>query len=286
MNRFASRALALVALVCPLFAANENSATYLALGDSVAFGLDLTLLPPFVKVPAPPDSHAGYPEVFAAAVPTYKALLNAACPGETSGSFIEAGAPDNGCLAFKLGIGLRAHYQGTQLAYATSVLAKNKKIRLVTLGLGGNDLLLLQQECTDGGQLSDACVLNKMPERIANYTQNVITILAAIRKVYPAGTLVLMKQYSPSADELFILAVENFNQALVGAGALFGAKVADGFTAFQLASARSYGDPCRAGLLTVLAPNTCDVHPSLNGDRVLAAALGYALYGEGLRLDD
>src|ERR1700721_755840 len=59
--------------------------TYLALGDSVAFGY----VPP-QAVPAPnysdPRSFVGYPEDVARAL--HVLVSNASCPGETTGSFL------------------------------------------------------------------------------------------------------------------------------------------------------------------------------------------------------
>src|SRR5690349_7132969 len=91
-------ALASLLLTGTVSAANLKNYTYLALGDSVAFGLDVTLLLP--NQPPPPASvFVGYPEVVAADehLLTSKKEVNAACPGETSGSFMTAGAPDLGC---------------------------------------------------------------------------------------------------------------------------------------------------------------------------------------------
>src|SRR6516225_10453987 len=68
--------------------------TYLALGDSVAFGY----VPP-QAVPAPnyrsAHSFVGYPEDVAQALRL--GVWNASCPGETTGSMLVAGAPSNGC---------------------------------------------------------------------------------------------------------------------------------------------------------------------------------------------
>ena len=58
-----TQALALALLAAPAFAANENNYTYLALGDSVAFGYD-----PTVTAPAP-VKFTGYPEIVAEIVP-------------------------------------------------------------------------------------------------------------------------------------------------------------------------------------------------------------------------
>src|SRR5438128_11800818 len=87
-----TRALALALLAAPVFAANANNYTYLALGDSVAFGYDPTITAPS------PAKFTGYPEIVAeiAHLSKSKKEVNAACPGETSSSSL-IGWPDNGC---------------------------------------------------------------------------------------------------------------------------------------------------------------------------------------------
>src|SRR5712691_4670956 len=140
-----------------LLAGNDTDYRYLALGDSIAFGLEITLFNPALPPPSPAQ-FTGYPEVVAQIehLLQSKKEVNAACPGETSASFWIAGAPDNGCNGlgpqgqppFKTSIGLHTNYPGlTQLAFATSQLSANKHINLVTLGIGGNDLLLVQAYC-------------------------------------------------------------------------------------------------------------------------------------------
>src|SRR5438046_2686082 len=112
-----------------LQAGNEKNYTYLALGDSVAFGLDPTLLIS-IQQPPLPSAFTGYPEIVASAehLLTSKKEVNASCPGETSGSFWIPGAPDFGCHdlgpqgqpPFKTWVGLHTSYPGTQLAFAVS----------------------------------------------------------------------------------------------------------------------------------------------------------------------
>src|SRR5436309_4611704 len=81
-----------------LFAGNASNYTYLALGDSVAFGLNPTLLVPN-QPPPPASAFTGYPEIVASEDQPLvaKKEVNAACPGETSSSFTTPGAPDYGC---------------------------------------------------------------------------------------------------------------------------------------------------------------------------------------------
>jgi hypothetical protein len=87
--------LALTFLVAPILAASDT-VNYLALGDSIAFGFNPTLMP---NPPAPPwpnpNQFTGYPEIVSQL--ERKTEANAACPGETSGSFFDVAFPDNGC---------------------------------------------------------------------------------------------------------------------------------------------------------------------------------------------
>jgi lysophospholipase L1-like esterase len=283
-----------------LLAGNDTDYTYLALGDSVAFGFNPTLFgPPPTPLPTPAQ-FTGYPEVVAQVEHLLKSKkeVNAACPGETSGSFINTMAPDNGCNGlgpqgqppFKASIGLHTNYTGSQLAFALSQLSSNKHIDLVTLGIGGNDLLLVEEFCiahsTDPLSFK-ACVTSPgmlgTPQApgvvIQSYAANLTYILTAIRQHY-SGNLVLVNNYSPSADPLFIQAVAFLDGVAAQVGASFGVKIADAFTAFQIASATHGGDPCTAGLLIHLSQTSCDVHPSPLGRDLIAGTVIFAAGGK------
>jgi len=92
--------------------------------------------------------------------------------------------------------------------------------------------------------------------------------------------LVLVKNYAPNADPLFIEAIGALDFYMTQVGTNFGAKFADGFTAFQIASALYGGDPCAAGLLIRLSATTCDVHPSPLGRDLLASTVIVASQGK------
>jgi len=263
------------------------------LGDSIAFGLDITLFNPTLPPPSPAQ-FTGYPEVVAQVehLLQSKKEVNAACPGETSASFIHVNAPDNGCNSagplgypFKIFPGLHTNYTGSQLDFAISQLASNKHINLVTLGIGGNDLLMVQAQCAAHPVPTFAdCVAALLgvppgPGVLQSYAVNLTAILTAIRANYH-GTLVLVNNYSSTADPLFIQVVGALDSVMAHVGANFGVKVADAFQAFQIASALfpspippHYGDPCLAGLLIPLSDTTCDVHPSPLGRDLLAATV-------------
>ena len=70
-----------------------------------------------------------------------------------------------------------------------------------------------------------------------------------------------------------VTAIVELNTVITAVGTAFGAKLADGFGAFQRASLTNQGDPCKAGLLVKLPDGTCDVHPSPQGQKLLAGAV-------------
>jgi lysophospholipase L1-like esterase len=270
------QAVAFVVLAAPVFAANQTNYQYLALGDSVPFGFDPTILG------APPSSYTGYPEILSRLefLVNSTKQVNASCPGQTSGSFL-VGGPDIGCEAFKAAFGLHTNYTGTQVSFAVSQLSSNKHVNLVTLSIGGDDLSIVEQQCSVDPSTFAACVATVLPGALQTYGTNLAQILAAIRiQAGYRGSLVLVKYYPVNTDPLFTSAIAALNQAMVAVGTQFGAKFADGFTAFQLASALFQGDPCKAGLLVRLTPTTCDVHPSHTGQQLLAATVLLAIGGQ------
>jgi lysophospholipase L1-like esterase len=268
-----SRLLVLSLIAAPAFA---GTTTYLALGDSISFGYSPNVVPP------PVSQYVGYPEIVAALLNPFQSgtEVNASCPGQTSQSFL-IGGPDNNCdgpMGFKAAIGLHTNYPGTQAMFALTELASNPNINLVTLSIGGDDLLLLQQYCVANSPPADfeSCVTANIPSALSAYATNLGTILGEIRSVY-SGNLVLVLYSAPNTNPLFIEAVSALNNVMEEVGAHFGVKIADGFTAFQIASAPHGGDPCKAGLLVPLTTGGCDVHPTFAGQDLLAATVLQAL---------
>ena len=268
-----SRLLVLSLIAAPAYA---GTATYLAIGDSISFGYSPNVVPP------PVSQYVGYPEIVAALLNPFQSgtEVNASCPGQTSLSFL-TGGPDNNCdgpMGFKAVIGLHTNYSGTQATFALTELASNSSINLVTLSIGGDDLLLLQQYCVanfppDG---FEGCVVANIKSVLDAYATNLVTILGGIRSIY-RGNLVLVLYAAPNTNPLFVAAVSELNTVMEEVGAAFGVKIADSFTAFQLASAPYGGDPCKAGLLVPLSAGGCDVHPTFAGQDLVAATVLQAL---------
>jgi lysophospholipase L1-like esterase len=257
---------------------SDANGTYLALGDSVAFGY----VPP-AAVPAPKyvDAHSfvGYPEYVAQQL--NERVSNAACPGETTASMLAAGAQSNGCensLGSPVGYStlypLHVQYQGTQMDYALHYLAAHKHTRLITIDIGANDVFVCQ------ATTADHCTSTTELLGVANeIAANLTTIFHDLRVVAGySGQIVALTYYSLSYSDPAAMAGTQFlNSVIAGVTTAFGGIVADGFAAFQGPSLASGGDPCAAGLLIKLPGGTCNIHPSPAGHRLLATAIATAI---------
>jgi lysophospholipase L1-like esterase len=256
--------------------------TYLALGDSVAFGY----VPP-EATPAPdyfnPRSFVGYPEDVARAL--HLRVSNASCPGETAASMLVSGAQSNGCenslgssVGYRTLYPLHVRYRGTQMQYALRYLITHRHTRLVTIDIGANDVFLCEETT------ADACASPAEFEAVLQQiAANLTTIYTLIRHVaHYRGLLVALTYYStttytnpPSASEV---GLEALNSVIASVTEKFGGKVADGFAAFQGPSAAFGGSACAAGLLIpVPPPGTCNIHPSHAGHQSLAQAIEAAV---------
>jgi lysophospholipase L1-like esterase len=248
--------------------------SYLALGDSVAFGY----VPP-QAVPAPdyfdPRSFVGYPEDVARAL--HLRVSNASCPGETTASFLVPGAPSNGCenspgssAGYRTEYPLHVQYSGTQMQYALRYLAVHRDTRLVTIDIGANDVFLCQETT------ADACASTAEFQAVLRQIgANLTTIYTLIRHVARYhGLLVALTYYSVSySDPAEVAGTEALDAVIASVTEKFGGKVADGFAAFEGPSAAFGGSPCAAGLLIKLPDGTCNIHPSPAGHLLLAQAI-------------
>ena len=273
-NTFAAFAVILIASAGVTLAQNPNNAIkdtrYLALGDSLSFGYNPT-------VPVNLNNYHGYPEFVSDGI--HKKVANASCFGETSGSFLFADAPDLGCHQWRAaGLPLYVPYTGTQMDYAVDYLLNNPNPDFVTINIGGNDLGLLQVECN----FDLTCELKKLNGVLTAYGQNVFTIFSNLRvQAKYKGPIVLLTYYVFNyQDPSQVGAFTALNGIASGIATSFGAKIADGFTAFQIAAAPFGGDSCKAGLLVKLPDGTCDTHASLEGQLLLAATVLEAAQGD------
>lgn len=229
---------------------------YLALGDSVAFGTSLC-------VPSSPARCIGYPDHLAQMLNIED--TNASCPGEASGGLISLTGTDNVCRPYRAAFPLHVAYTTSQLDFAVTYLRENPRTRLVTLGIGANDVFVLQKECATASNPT-ACFSQGFPALLQTLAANMTAIYGAIRGTGYSGLLVGVTYYvtefsDPSATSV----IGAVDQVIASETRAFGGFVADGFGAFQHASAAFGGDTFAAGLVI---PG--DIHPTTAGQTLLA----------------
>jgi lysophospholipase L1-like esterase len=258
---------------------------YLALGDSVPFGYREPN-----SIPTPNFGNAknfvGFPEDVAANLGLK--LANAACPGETTASLINAKAQSNRCEntftkgkppkkagSYRSMFPLHVSYKGSQLAFAEKYLKRFPATRLVTLMIGANDAFICQHTYSDGC-FSEFSTLQK------KITKNAGKIFKALRdKAHYTGQIALLTYWAfdyKSAVGTF--ESQGLNSALEKAAKPYHVEIADGYGAMKRAAAQGRGNTCTAGLQTVLSgadKGTCGVHPSVAGAAVLAQAIERAI---------
>ena len=236
---------------------------YLALGDSVSFGFITDA--GFVYVN--PENFIGFPDYVGQSLKFRTS--NAACPGETSGSFLSSAAPDDGCRFYRSQVPLHVSYSSTQLDFAVSFLHSHPETKLVSVGLGANDVLLLRTQCAN----DPTCIALELPQVLAAVETNLVTIFSDLRAAGFKGIIVVVNYYSVDYSDVNGTAVTSaLNQALAAASAQAGLPVADVFTSFQAATAPAGGHTCNAGLLNASPENqfVCDIHPSQSGQKLIA----------------
>jgi lysophospholipase L1-like esterase len=259
---FASILLILSSSVA-LFAADDAGRPYLALGDSVSFGFITNAGFEYVN----PENFLGFPDYVGQAVKLH--TNNAACPGETSGSFLSSNAPDEGCHSYRSQVPLHVSYPSTQLDFAVAFLKSHPNTRLVTVGLGANDVLLLRTQCAN----DPTCIALGLPQVLAAVEANLATILGDLRAAGFKGNIVVVNYYSVDYSDVNETAITAaLNQALATAASQSGTVVADVFAAFQAIAGTAAGHTCNVGLLNASPQDqfVCDIHPSQSGHKLIA----------------
>jgi lysophospholipase L1-like esterase len=273
-----------IAVLTPIAAgaplvATSAAGTYLALGDSVAFGYQ-----PSGEVPPPDYNDPASFESYANDVGSelHLQVVNASCPGETTISMLAVGGQSNGCenapgstVGYRSAYPLHVSYSGTQEAFAEHYLSTHPQTKLVTINIGANDGFVCEETTPDH------CV-SEFGQLLTQVTDNLSAILGGLRDVGGyQGYIVVVDYYSTTyTDKLAVAETQGLNKAINDAARKWDAVPARGFEAFQQASVPSR-NPCTAGLLIKLPGGTCDVHPTAAGHLALAAAITEALAGAG-----
>ena len=269
-GRFSSAIVGLAALVLAAGSprsASGGSMTYIALGDSVAFGET-----DFAHNPSYGDR--GYVSQMANSLAGANGgvrpnVVNLGVDGETSTSFFGGGqalAPQN------LNYPSAATSQNTLLiSQIAAQQAAGHPIGAVTISLGANDLFAAvgtanffamspaQQQST---------ILGVMSTVQNNYT----AILTELHSLAPNAAVTVVGYYNPypavPGNPLTPLAgpaVQLLNAVIAGEAAAFGAKFVDTYTAFQ-------GKEAQLTHITD-APSGTNVHPNAAGYAAIANAI-------------
>jgi len=227
-------ATAVCALVfAPAASAAKLGTTYLALGDSLAYGFhqaqfegELAVDSPlgvgtcvFGECIMPATFNDGYVNDFGAALKVFKPglrVINDGCPGETTDTMINgpgagfydgSGVPfiNDACAngpgesPFPL-VWLHHPYapsaNGSQLSDALAILKANPNVSPITLDIGSNDLTdFLGSSC--GFPVAFTCTEAQVGGEIAHIAANVDYILTQLRNAAPKAQIVLMGLYNP-----------------------------------------------------------------------------------------
>jgi lysophospholipase L1-like esterase len=263
--------LCLVAFMCiGGSAAAEDRDDALVLGDSLAFSYIATLGSYYFYTD--PENFIGFPDDLGNML--HLDMVNASCPGESTGSFLSSTAQDNGCRLYRYYFPLHVDYGSTQLEFAKKYLKSHRGVRLVTVTLGGNDELLLLQACA----YDPTCVQQGAYAMVNTVAMNMTTILADLRATGYRGAIIVTNYESVDYSDVGATALTAaLNQGIAYPAAAYGAVVADVFTAFKKAVASNPsagGNTCVAGLLNpgvdVSNPSSCDIHPTQAGHRLIA----------------
>ncbi|NNN14270.1 MAG: SGNH/GDSL hydrolase family protein [Acidimicrobiaceae bacterium] len=256
----------------------------LALGDSVAFGYQPGEA--FLAHSLGASVFTSYANYVAQW--DHLQLINLACPGETAASMINPSARSAGCenhqvqvpgtnvfdnvpVGYRTSGKLHYNYTGSQLSAAINIL-KTKNVRLITLDIGANDVLLCQREQHGCTSPSVVAALT------AQYSANLRTIISSILATGYKGSFVVLNYYAfnyHSTENAEVVYFDNIIDNIVNSYP--GLTLVSGYDAFKAATASSGGRACVAKLLAVAVgatgPDQCDIHPSTLGQQVLANAI-------------
>src|SRR5579859_8008527 len=145
----AAAALAALVLV-PAASAAKIGNTYLALGDSLAYGYHKAQFQSELKTKGfvePATFNDGYVDDFGAALKLVNPglqVINDGCPGETTEAFIGGSGKPGFCSNFPAAtpfpdVFLHHPYTGAQLSDALAILKANPHVSPITLDIGAND---------------------------------------------------------------------------------------------------------------------------------------------------
>jgi lysophospholipase L1-like esterase len=245
--------------------------TYLALGDSLAFGYSQAKFNSLYPAEDPAAYDTGYVDDFGRVLKLFSPglqVVNDGCPGETTDSFIDG--PCEYQLAFRLHHPYSGGPASSQLSDALAYLGAHPgSVNPITLDIGANDALgLIKGTCN----LEPACIAKGAPAVFAHIGANLGLILGDLRAAAPHAQIIVLGLYNPfgstiaGADEL----TAALNEVEAGVAASFGARFADPLPVFNPPGPLEAPTIC---LLTNMCTPLVDIHPTDVGYAVLAGLI-------------
>lgn len=241
---------------------NPPKQYYLALGDSLAFGLQYDKFNAnFPIVPASIFS-TGYVDDFAGLLQAIRpgiTTLNFGCPGETTGTFVHGG-----CRYTASGFPLHDPYDGPQFSAALAFLQAHRgKVSPITINLGVNDLNFLRTLC--GADVS--CYIANGPAVLDEIRNNLHDILSSLRAAAPDAEIITFTNYDVTFlfDPRLLQLTQAFNSVVISTAAQSSVRVADVFGAFN-----DGPQPATICALTFICSPLQDGHPTDLGYEVIA----------------
>jgi len=254
--------------------------SYLALGDSLAFGYSQAKFDENLPAENPTHFETGYVNVFGGVLKLFDRglqIVNDGCPGETTESFI------NGPCAYQLVFPLHHPYAGgptsSQLSDALAYLAAHPgAVDPITIDIGANDALgLIEGTC----KLEAACIAAGAPAVFAKIAANLGSILGQLRAAAPHAQIVVLGLYNPFGETIpgGDALTAQLNEVEARVAAAVSARFADPLPIFNPPGALEAPTIC---LLTNMCTPLKDIHPTDLGYKVLGG-LVLEQYALGLR---
>jgi lysophospholipase L1-like esterase len=245
--------------------------SYLALGDSLAFGYSAARFKELEPTENPADYDTGYVNDFGDVLKLFDPslqIVNDGCPGETTESFIE------GPCEYQLAYPLHHPYSGgptsSQLSDALAYLGAHPgTVDPITLDIGANDALgLIEGTC----KLEAACIEQGAPAVFEHIGANLGLILGELRAAAPHAQIIVLGLYNPFGEKLAggDALTAALNEVEAGVAADFGARFADPLPVFNPPGALEAPTIC---LLTNMCTPLVDIHPTTLGYAVLAGLI-------------
>jgi lysophospholipase L1-like esterase len=254
--------------------------SYLALGDSLAFGYSQARFEELYPEENPADFETGYVNDFGDVLKAFEPglqIIDDGCPGETTESLI------HGPCAYQLSFPLHHPYAGgplsAQLTDALAYLEGHRgAVNPITIDIGANDALGLIEGC----KRELACIAAGTPGVFAKIGANLGLILGELRAAAPHAQIIVLGLYNPFGETIAggDALTAKLNEVMAGAAAAVGGRFADPLPLFNPPGAREAPRIC---LLTNMCTPLEDIHPTDLGYKVLGG-LVLQQYLLGLRV--